>query len=275
MNLGLAEVDTVSLLVLIAAGIAVGLLGGFLGIGGTPLLAPAVLFAIGRLPIAEAVAVRTSFGTALAGAGAIAAAGYAIHRGRVTGQRSLAYLLGPAVAIGAFFGGTVASRLGPETLRVAFAVGTLLVAGWMFFRSEREDVERAARPAAWLIACMGLAIGFFAALAGMGGAVFSIIVLVNLFGFSMRTVAETSSFVQICGSAAACAAYAANGWGHPGLAQWSVGYVNLPAAACIAACGIPAAIIGARFAHAARPGVARKVFAALLVTLALHMLKVF
>jgi uncharacterized membrane protein YfcA len=268
-------VDALSLLILIAAGIAVGLLGGFLGIGGTPLLAPAVLFAMTRLPIAEAVAVRTSFGTALAGAGAIGAAGYAIHRGRTTGRQSLAYLLGPTAAVGAFLGGTVASRLGPEALRVAFAVGTLLVAGWMFFRSEREDAERAAPPAAWLVACMGLAIGFCAALVGMGGAVFTIIVLVNLFGFSMRTVAEVSTFVQICGSAAACAAYAANGWGHPGLAQWSVGYVNLPAAACIAAGGIPAAVIGARFAQAAKPGVARKVFAALLVALALHMLKAF
>jgi uncharacterized membrane protein YfcA len=267
--------DAVSLLVLIAAGIAVGLLGGFLGIGGTPLLAPAVLFAMTRLPIAEAVAVRTSFGSALAGAGAIAAAGYAIHRSRAPLRSSLAYLLGPTAAVGAFAGGTFASRLGPEALRVGFAVGALLVAAWMFFRSEGEGAVRPARPATWLVACLGLAIGFFAAMAGMGGAVFTIIVLVNLLGFSMRTVAETSSFVQICGSAAACAAYAANGWARAGLAPFSLGYVHLPAAGCIALGGIPAAVIGARLTHVAKPGVARKVFAVVLVALALHMLEVF
>lgn len=259
---------------LIGAGIAVGALAGFLGIGGTPLIAPAILFALLRVPTAETVALRTSFGSALAAAAVLAGAGYVIHRRRANGQLGLAYVLGPAVAVGAFAGGSVASRLGPDALRTVFAVGAFLIAAWMLLSTDKE-ASQPRSPALWLGVPMGLAIGFFAALAGMGGAVFSIIILVNLFGYSMRTVTATSSFVQTCGAAFGCVGYAAAGWGKVSLVPLSLGYVNLPAAACVAAAGVPMAILGARFAHAARPGIARKVFAAVLVALALHMLRVF
>lgn len=110
------------------AGLVVGVLTGFIGVGGGFLLVPAmILFA--RLPMAVAV------GTSLAVIAANSLAGWLGHLGRgpfawaITGAFLLAALAG--LAAGARLGG----RLRPATLRRAFGWFVLAVAGFVLVKN--------------------------------------------------------------------------------------------------------------------------------------------
>ena len=110
------------------AGLVVGVLTGFIGVGGGFLLVPAmILFA--RLPMATAV------GTSLAVIAANSFAGWLGHLGRepfawgLTGAFLLAALAG--MAAGARLGG----RMQPATLRLAFGWFVLAVAGFLVVKN--------------------------------------------------------------------------------------------------------------------------------------------
>jgi len=65
--------------------------------------------------------------------------------------------------------------------------------------------------------------------------------------------------------------YVLNGWETPGLPQYSLGYVSLPATLGVAATSVFIAPLGARFSHALPLNVLRKIFAAFLVLMAVRM----
>jgi uncharacterized membrane protein YfcA len=102
------------------AGFGVGLLTGFLGVGGGFLIVPALtLFA--RLPIHAAV------GTSLLVIAANSGAGLAGHLGRGEVPLGLTAAFTAAAAAGALAGVRVAGALDPLRLRRAFAVFVILV----------------------------------------------------------------------------------------------------------------------------------------------------
>ena len=69
--------------------------------------------------------------------------------------------------------------------------------------------------------------------------------------------------------------YVAGGAGKPGLPDWSVGYVYLPALAWIVMASIAMAPVGARVAHRTPGKTLKRVFAIVLFLLATNMLLQF
>ena len=110
------------------AGLVVGVLTGFIGVGGGFLLVPAMIV-FARLPMATAV------GTSLAVIAANSFAGWLGHLGRepfawgLTGAFLLAALAG--MAAGARLGG----RMKPATMRLAFGWFVLAVAGFVVVKN--------------------------------------------------------------------------------------------------------------------------------------------
>jgi uncharacterized protein len=103
-----------------AAGFGVGLLTGFLGVGGGFLVVPALTL-LARLPIHVAV------GTSLLVIAANSAAGLAGHLGRGEMPLGLTAAFTAAAATGAIAGVGVAGTLDPLRLRRAFAAFVVLV----------------------------------------------------------------------------------------------------------------------------------------------------
>ena len=97
------------------AGAAVGLLTGFLGVGGGFLLMPA-LVKFARLPLAVAT------GTSLAVIAFNAAAGWISHAGSARMDWPLVGLFAGIAALGVLVGGAVAAHLPAKTLRRTFGV---------------------------------------------------------------------------------------------------------------------------------------------------------
>lgn len=109
------------------AGGGVGLLTGFLGVGGGFLLMPA-LVKFARLPL------RTATGTSLAIIACNSAAGFVSHLGEAPVPWLIALVFSLIAGVGVFVGGMVASKLPEKTLRKAFAIFVLLVAAIVFWQ---------------------------------------------------------------------------------------------------------------------------------------------
>ena len=66
--------------------------------------------------------------------------------------------------------------------------------------------------------------------------------------------------------------YMFNGWGHPGLPPWSLGFVYLPSLLWMIPASTLAAPVGARLTHRLPVAVLRRIFAALILAMAARML---
>ncbi len=110
------------------AGAGVGVLTGFLGVGGGFLLMPA-LAKFARLPL------RVATGTSLAVIACNSAAGFLSHLGGAPTPWALALVFSGIAAAGVLAGGTVASRLPEKFLRRGFAALVLLTAGFVLWRA--------------------------------------------------------------------------------------------------------------------------------------------
>ena len=73
---------------------------------------------------------------------------------------------------------------------------------------------------------VGVGVGLFSALLGVGGGIVSIPLLVYVIGIPLRRVAGTSLAIIVITAAAGALVYMINGWGHAGLPPWSLGYVH-------------------------------------------------
>jgi uncharacterized protein len=173
--------------------------------------------------------------------------------------------------IGALLGSGVASQLPGHLLRLLFGCVTLGVAAHMLTRPDRVDGV-APRLSLWVLLPLGLGIGFAASLVGLGGAVFTTIILVNVLKYPMRQVVGVSTFVQSAGALAGASGYLYHGLHQPGLPPYSVGYVNLLAAGVMIAAGVPLARAGARLTHRVDGTVLKRVFAGCLLLIGVAMI---
>ncbi|HTR98005.1 MAG TPA: sulfite exporter TauE/SafE family protein [Candidatus Acidoferrales bacterium] len=109
-------------------GLFAGVLSGMFGIGGGVVIVPALVL---LLHLSPQKATGTSLGALLLPVGLLGALQY-WKRGDVDIRFSL--ILAAGLFLGARFGASVGLSLAPATLRRAFAVFLVLVAGQMWFR---------------------------------------------------------------------------------------------------------------------------------------------
>ena len=112
----------------LVAGAGVGVLTGFLGVGGGFLLMPA-LSKFARLPL------RAATGTSLAVIACNSAAGFVSHLGDAPTPWLLAVVFAGIAGVGVLVGGKVASRLPEAFLRRAFATLVLVTAGFVLWKA--------------------------------------------------------------------------------------------------------------------------------------------
>lgn len=110
------------------AGGAVGILTGFLGVGGGFLLMPA-LVKFARLPL------RTATGTSLAIIACNSASGFLSHLGEAPTPWRMAAVFAAIAGIGVLAGGSISSRLPEKALSQAFAILVLATAAYMFWKA--------------------------------------------------------------------------------------------------------------------------------------------
>lgn len=246
-----------------------GFFAGLLGIGGGVILVPAFAFAFGLAGFDPAVVFQSALATSMATILFTAISSVRSHHVRGGVLWPVVRRFTPGVLIGTAVGTWIVGVAPTAGLIGFFAVFLLFVAAQLAF-DLRPRAERALPGTAGLTTAGGL-IGMVSALAAVGGGSMTVPFLVwcNVeVRKAIGTAAATGFPIAVGGTLG----YIVNGWGEAGMPEASLGYIYLPALFWTVLAAVLTAPLGARAAHVLPGRLLRRVFAVLLVIVAVRML---
>lgn len=252
-------------------GILTGTASGLFGVGGGFLMTPVQFWLYTSGGMDSTLATRLAFGTSLAVIIPTMVSGALAHHTRGAVNWQAVVPIGSAAVFGGIAGGTLATSLPGIVLRTIFALLIIVMAARMIWHIQSCTVCDP-RGSTGIYILIGFFIGFISGLAGIGGGVLLVPVLVILLGYPMHSAVGTSSACLIFSSTGAVAAYVINGFGVAGLSPYSIGYVDLVTFAILAVTTIPLARFGVRCAHMWSGRHLQTVFAGLLILIGGMML---
>ncbi len=184
------------MLYVILGAIAIGLVLGLLGSGGSILTVPVLVYLAGepdKVAIAESLAI-------VGGIALVGALPYA--RQKLVDWHSVLYFGVPGIL--GTYGGAALAKWIPGAVQLALFALVMILAAVLMFRGRKEPEDGAPRErqALWKIASEGLLVGVLTGLVGVGGGFLIVPALVLLGGLSMRLAVGTSLFIIAVKSAA-------------------------------------------------------------------------
>ncbi len=252
----------------LALGALAGLLGGLMGIGGGLVVVPALALWFAAAGY-DAGAMHAAVGTALATIPFTLASALIAHARRGAVDVTLLTGLVPGAALGALVGALLVGRLSSGALAALFGVFLLLVALHMLL-GRRPPPAR--QPPRWPGALAGGAvIGGIAAPMGVAGGTLTVPWLV-WHNVALTRAVGTATAVGIPVALAGVAGFVYSGAGVAERPPQSLGWVHWPAVAAIAPTAMATAPLGAWLAHTLPVVLLKRLFAAVLVVVALRML---
>jgi uncharacterized membrane protein YfcA len=244
-------VDAGVALLAVPFGVAIGLVLGLLGGGGSILAVPVLVYVLGE-PVKDA----TTESLLVVGVAALAGAADHARVGRVDVKTALTF--GVAGAAGSV-GGTALNRLvSGHAILLGFAA-LLIAAAYAMLRRRTVESEYAPHGSLWRAAPAGIGTGVLTGFFGVGGGFLILPVLVLLLGLPMAVAVGTSLLVIALTSGAALAAHLASG----GI-DWGLAVIFTAAA-------ITGALGGRRLGGIVRPARVAQLFAVLLVVVAVFL----
>lgn len=262
-----------TLLLLLALGAGSGFLAGLLGVGGGLVLVPFLTGLLAQSGAAPALQLKMAVATAMATILLTSiSAVRAQHRRRAIEFPVVRGML-PGLVAGTAAGALLAGRLPPRLLSAVFGI-LVAVAAWRMFRgAARPESPGAMRlPARSRLWAAGALTGLVAALVGAGGAFISV-PLMGRWRVPLHRAVATASTLGLPLAVAGTLAYAWAGAGLPGRPAASLGYIHLPTWAVLVSASVLTAPFGTRVSHATDVARLRRVFAGMLMLVALEMLR--
>ncbi|MQA91497.1 MAG: TSUP family transporter [Gemmatimonas sp.] len=271
--------EVMTVLVIIAVGVAVGLLSGLIGIGGGVLIVPFLYFFYARpdlfgvvvspdaqVVLAHGTSLMVIVPTSIRGA-------WTYHRARLVEWRAV-WPIGVVSIVAAFLSVRLAVSLPPETLRTGF--GALLIFSGVRLilpRRERPGTVVSPDPEFGLARTIltGVLVGLMSALLGVGGGTIAIPLLIYLVRLEMRKVAATSMGIIAITATAGTLGYIVSGLGAPGLPPSSLGYVHVSAGLAMFTGALASVQWGANLNQKLRPRTLNLVFGVFFVVVGLRL----
>lgn len=267
MDLGLPIGDLLLLAsVLLATGVAVGLIAGLLGIGGGGILVP-VLFEVFRaVGVDPALCIHLAVGTSLSVIVPTSLRSFQSHRAKGAVDMALLKSMALPVIAGVFLGVLVARYSDDTVLKAVWAGCASLLSAKLFFARESWRLGEVI-PGNPGRAFFGGFVGLVSTLMSIGGGAF-ITAFMTLYGRPIHQGVATSSGFGPIIAIPATLGFVWAGWQVAGLPPGSLGYVNLLGTAMIVPASVLVAPLGVRIAH----GISRRklelAFAAFLAAVA-------
>lgn len=255
--------------VYLALGALAGLLAGLLGVGGGLVLVAALVWLLPQQGVPAASVMHAALATSLASIVVTGLSSARAHARRGSVMWASVSRLLPGLLLGGAAGGLLAGSIPGEALRWGVAVFCLLAATQLLL-GQPPALGHSEQPRSpWLLGA-GVLIGAISALVGIGGGSMTVPLLIMLGAAPVRAVGSSSA----CGVAIALAAatsYAVSAPAGLAMPTGSLGYVYLPAALGIAVASVLFAPLGTRLAHRLGGPALKRIFAALLLAVALQM----
>jgi uncharacterized membrane protein YfcA len=256
-------------------GIFAGILSGLLGIGGGVVIVPVLSYFDQAFPgLNHAQIMHLAVGTSLASMIFTTLSGVISHLryGHFVGiSPSIFRGLIPGLWLGAWVGNLLNSLASFEALKIIFMIVAIVIAIRMifsphlFFHKERKHYST-------LVFCLiGVVIGSVSSLIGIGGGVFLVPILAYM-GLPPSQVSAATSIGTFCSVSMGTIGSIYFGW-HSILQgqEWVTGYVYWPWAVLIGVAGMMMAPLGVWLSRRLPVSSIRKLFALILVLVAVRM----
>lgn len=257
------------LIILIITGGVAGILAGLLGIGGGILIVPVLVFIFRYQGVDTGIIMHVAIGTSLATIVITSLSSIRVHQVHGAIIWSIVKLIAPSIIVGAFLGAAIADALPSDSLRLIFAPFMLLVAFQMGFGRPPKPQRQLPQKSGMFLA--GSVIGSLSSILGIGGGSLSV-PFMTFCNVSVRKAVATSAAIGFPIALAGAIGFIISGWSVEALPEWSLGYINLKAALSIVVASAITAPLGAKLTHIMPVGVLKKVFALLLVIVAVKFI---
>lgn len=253
----------------LALGAFVGFFAGLLGIGGGAAMVPVLAFIYAAKGFDAGQVVHLALGTSMATILFTSVSSVRAHHGHGAVNWAMVKRMAPGIILGTLGGALLASVLDVRLLSVVFTLLIYYISAQMFFG---KKPEAGALP----ISTTGLnissaLIGVISSLTATGGAALVVAWLVKR-GIRVHEAIGTAAAIGWPLAAAGTAGSVITGLRQPALPEFSFGFVFLPGLAGIVIASMLLAPVGARLAHRTPGALLKKIFAAVLFTLATKML---
>lgn len=250
-------------------GAVAGFLGGLFGIGGGFILVPILLMLYDAQHFPPETQMHLALGTAMAVIVFTSLSSmYRHHQHQGVNWRVVRDIT-PGILVGTLIGAMLASVISSRALGVVFASFAVLAAAQILLdfhpKAERPLPGRVGMTLA------GTFTGWVSSVVAIGGGTIVVPFLVWC-NTPLRLAIGTSAAIGFPIAVGGTLGYIATGWGAHLLPPSSLGYVYLPALLWAASASVVTAPFGASFAHRMNIALLRKLFALVLVGLAVKLL---
>jgi hypothetical protein len=250
-------------------GLVAGLLAGMLGIGGGVVVVPVLIWIFQLHDLPREIIPHLAIGTSLAAIVFTSMSAIWAQQKRRAIDWPVVRLLAPATLLGGFVSGYLAGFI-PAAMLKGFFAAFLLLVGTQFVLDWKPAAHwrLPGRGGLWGV---GLGIGSFSALLGIGGGNITVPFL-HACNLELRRAIAISTALGLPIALFGAAGFVLSGWGNALLPSGTVGYVSLPALAAIAGAAVLTAPLGVRLAHDLPVRKLKRVFGVLVLAISLRML---
>ena len=249
--------------------LALGCVAGLLGVGGGLIIVPALALLFQHFGIGADKLMHLALGTSLATIIATSLSSIAAHHRHGNIQWPILRALTPGITIGVLCGSWLADQINGDILRYGFSAFVLIVATQMLLDLHPQAARRL--PGYLGTGIIGSIIGLISALVGIGGGTMTTPYLL-WNNIPIRQAIGTSAACGLPIAVFGSLGYYFAGLDASGLPAGSSGYIYWPAFFGIITTSVLFAPLGARLTGILPVKVLKKVFAVVLVIVAVRLL---
>jgi len=254
---------------LLLCGSVAGFLAGLLGIGGGMILVPFMIIVFKHLGFNQEHIVHMAIATGMATILFTTSSAIWAHHKHNSIDWKLVASLSPGMVVGGLLGGSkIFEAIHTSWLSLFFALFIVYTSAQMILNKRPSPARSLPGPIGLFLA--GGAAGIIASLVGAGGAFITVPFLLWC-NVKPHTAMASSSGLGFPIAASATVGYLYGSWGIPNLPAGSLGFVYLPAVACIVTVSIFTAPLGASMARKLDVAQLKRIFGAILFLLAAFM----
>ena len=252
----------------VGLGLVVGFVAGLLGVGGGLIIVPVLIVLLHANGLAAGMEPQLALGTSLASILFTSLSSVRAHHHHGAVEWPLVRRIAPGILLGTLAGAVLAAQMSAWVLKVFF-IAFLFYAAFQMWLDFKPAPHRGL-PGRTGTTLAGTVIGGVSSWVGIGGGTLSVPFML-WHNVPLHRAIATSAAIGFPIAIAGATGYVVGGWGASGLPGGSLGFVYLPALAGIVAGSVLTAPLGARTAHRLPVRPLKRIFALLLLALALRM----